>query len=176
MRVFIAICFALSIIACQSTEEKKAAAQKPQLDNQIVELVQFMQDSISGCGKWLSKDYRIRKFFDESDSVIDVFESKFTHDDIIDIYESVETMTTMDFAPYLDSLNIPYVTHIDSVQNCASAINTVAFLRNGQRALVIYVKVEDNIVRTNSFILQKERMLWSIKDTLRENVHPRKTY
>lgn len=149
---------------------------KPKIDGQILELVQFMQDFVSGCGQWLSKDYRIPRFQDDSVTTIDGFERKFTHDDILDIYEGVESMTLMDFAPYLDSLSIPYVTHIDSVENCASALTAAAFLSNGKRALVLFVKVEDNIVRTNSFLLQKQRQHWAIIDILRENVHPRNTF
>ena len=177
MKRLLIIAAVCTVVACGPGETKRPAMQRPVLDAQLLELVQFMQDSVSGCGQWLSKDYRIRKFFNETDTVIDLFESKFTHDDILDIYEGAESMTRMDFAPYLDSLRIPYVTHIDSVQNCASAINTAAFLRNGQRALLIFVKIEDNIVRTNSFILNKDSQRgWAIKDTLRENVHPRKTF
>ena len=176
MKQVLIIAFVFAVAACQSGNESKKQVPNPELDQQVLELVQFMQDSVSGCGQWLSKDYRIRKFFDESDTIIDVLESKFTHDDIVDIYEGAETMTMMDFAPYLDSLNIPYVSHIDSVENCASAINAAAFLRQGQRALVLFVKVEDNIVRTNSFVLQKQNQFWSIIDTLRSNSHPRKTY
>ena len=176
MKHALIIILVLSFVACQSGDEKKRQVAKPELDQQVLELVQFMQDSVSGCGQWLSKDYRIRKFFDESDTIIDLLESKFTHDDIIDIYEGAESMTMMDFAPYLDSLKIPYVSHIDSVENCASALNAAAFLRQGQRALVLFVKVEDNIVRTNSFVLQKHNQHWGIIDTLRVNSHPRKTY
>lgn len=176
MKKLLIACCVFALMACQNKEAEKAQVQKPQLDKQILELVKFMNDSVSGCGQWLSKDYRIRHFLDGSDTAIDAFERKFTHDDILDIYEGAEAMTMMDFAPYLDSLDIPFVSHIDSVENCASALNAAAFLRNGQRALVLFVKVEDNIVRTNSFLLQKQKQHWAIMDTLRENVHPRETF
>ena len=169
---FSLIFLSVFILSCSSPKQKDAIA-KIKFDDRIFELVQYFHDSVSTCENWLSKDYRIRKFFDESDSATEVFDSIFSHNDIVDIFESAESITMMDFTPYLDSLKIPHVSHIDSIVNCATAINTAAFMRNGQRALILLVTFEDSIVHTRTFVANKLQNHWHITDTLRENVHAR---
>ena len=122
--------FFLSLVifsACQTAEEK-TADRKTDLNPAITEIVAFMADSVAECKTWLSKDYRIRTFFEPSDTLADVVEDYFSHDEIMDVFDGMEDMTMMDFTAYLDDLNIAHVPELDSAQNCASAINTLAFL------------------------------------------------
>jgi hypothetical protein len=147
---------------------------KVELNPAITEIVVFMSDSVSDCATWLSKDYRIRKFFEPSDTLGDFVSEYFTHDEILEFYESVETTTLLDLKPYLSKLNISSISTIDSLNGCASSINAIAFLDNHTKAMVLFTHIETEDVFTSNFMLSKTSGMWQIADTLRQESHPRK--
>ena len=146
------------------------------MNKAILELVQYVADSVAECDTWLSKDYRVRSFFDDSDSLTDYLIDRFDHDQFVSWFQSMDTTTQMDLRIYLDELAIVNVHQIDSIEGCASAINTIAFSHHGTEALVIYVDVLDNVVHTYSFLLEKPKGQWFVADTLRKEEHPRRTF
>ena len=170
MRYLIIIISFSILVACQTSEEKatkKAEKEEIVLDPAITEIVAFMADSVADCKTWLSKDYRPRKFFDASDTLADFLTEKFSHDDIVAFYESVESTSQLDLAPYLSELRLDGISEIDSLRGCVSSINAIAFLNNKQKAMVLFSTITKADVYTNNLLLEKPLRGWRITDTLR---------
>lgn len=175
VRLIVSVILITSLIACGSAEKEQQASET-HVNKAILELVQYVSDSVAECNTWLSKDYRVRNFFDDSDSLADYLIDRFDHDQFVSWFQSMDTTTQMDLRIYLDELAIVNVHQIDSIEGCASAINTIAFSHHGTEALVIYVDVLDNVVHTYSFLLEKPGGQWFVADTLRREEHPRRTF
>ena len=132
-----------------------------------------MADSVADCPTWLSKDYRVRSFFEESDTLADYLTERFSHDEIVAFYESVESTTLLDLQPYLNELHINAISDISSLNNCVSSINAIAFIQANRKAMVLFSTIEEEDVYTANLLLEKSRRGWRVTDTLYQEAHPR---
>ncbi len=133
----------------------------------ILEVVQYLADSVVTCESWLQKDYRVRKFFTDSDSVASFLSNNFSHNQIVDWYKSLDTTGTPDLGHYLIDLDLPIISHQDSITGCANAINALAFSHDGNEALVLFVQFIEGREETFTLLLeQPPEGGWYIADTL----------
>lgn len=172
MLLFISI---VALFSCQSAEEKQAEEAPEEtvvLNPAISEIVTFMADSVADCQTWLSTDYRVRTFFEPSDTLADFLTQRFNHNEILAFFESIEKTTQLDLSAYLNQADINYVSEVDSLIDCGTAINAVAFL-NPNKAVVLYTNITKTAEFSQTFLLQKRAAGWQITDTLREEILPR---
>ncbi len=169
MRNFYLLLSLVALFACQSPAEKtggEAAISTQKLNPAITEIVVFVADSVAECSTWLSQDYRVRRFFEPSDTLADYLSNTFTHDEILAFFEGAEKTTQLDLSGYLDQAEIDNFSEIDSLKTCAASINSIAFL-NPNKAVVLYTNITKTAESSQTFLLQKLAAGWQITDTLR---------
>ncbi len=133
----------------------------------ILDVVQYLADSAVSCDTWLIKDYRVRKFFTNSDSVANFLSNNFSHDQIVDWFKSLDTTGIPNLGHYLMDLHLQSTPHQDSIGVCANAINALAFSHDGNEALVLFVQFVEGREETFTLLLeQPAEGGWYIADTL----------
>lgn len=170
MRNFYLLLSLVVLFSCQSPAEKtevETAKSTQKLNPAIAEIVVFVADSVAECNTWLSQDYRVRRFFESSDTLADYLSNTFTHDEIIAFFDDAEKTTRLDLSGYLDEAEIPSISKIDSLQTCVASINAIAFL-NPNKAVVLYTNITKTAESSQTFLLQKQAAGWQITDTLRQ--------
>jgi hypothetical protein len=158
------------VFSCQSPAEKtgeETAKNTQKLNPAVAEIVVFMADSVAECNTWLSKDYRVRAFFEPSDTLADYLSNTFTHDEILAFFEGIDKTTQLDLSGYLVEADISQISEIDSLKGCAASINSIAFL-NPNKAVLLYTNITKTAESSQTFLLQKQSAGWQITDTLRQ--------
>lgn len=161
------------LLACDGTE-RKASTETPKLNSQLLELVEFVNDSVATCHVWLAQDSQRRQFFPE-DSAAEILIDRFTHDQIVTWFQSLDTTDLVVIRPYLNELKLSTVANNDSITQCASAINSVAFSHEGTEAVLLFVhitKAEENLY---TLLLERASMAeqWYVADTLSHQINQR---
>jgi hypothetical protein len=164
--------FVAVAVACQSREKEEVEAVL--LNTDIQSVVQFAADSLADCPTWLAKDDRLRTFFAEDDSAAELLTEHFTHDQIVSWFQSMDTTSMLNLAAYLEEEHLPFVSTKDSIQNCATTINTVVFSHQQMEAILLLVEIQP--AKTQSFTLLLERPSvgeqWYVADTLSQTSTP----
>lgn len=155
----------MGLSACYTPKAEEIDSLPP--NQAFLGVMQFLADSVATCDTWLEKDYRIRKFFANSDSVADLLTENFTHDQIVDWFRSLDTTGVPELSPFLRDLHLQGLASKDSIQTCANAINALAFSHDGNEALLLFVEI-DSVTETAYTLLleQPQEGGWYIADTL----------
>ena len=173
----IALLFSLAIciIGCQNPKTEEITSLPP--NPAILSVVQYLADSAVTCTEWLEKDYQIRKFFTNSDSVADFLSNNFSHDQIVAWFKSLDTTGIPDLKHYLIDLDLAAIQHVDSIAGCANAINALAFSHDGKEALILFVQFSQEKEETFTLLLeQPQEGGWYIADTLNQASQYKKVY
>jgi hypothetical protein len=160
------------LMACSSPEVKET--ETAHLNADIKSVMQFAADSLANCPTWLAKDDRLRTFFAEDDSAAELLTEHFTHDQIVSWFQGMDTTSMLNLAAYLEEEHLPFVSTKDSIQNCATTINTVVFSHQQMEAILLLVEIQP--AKTQSFTLLLERPSvgeqWYVADTLSQTSTP----
>lgn len=171
MRLAVLLCGIIIWVAgCYSPKAEEITTLPP--NPAILNVVQYLADSATTCEAWLEKDYKIRMFFSNSDSVANILSRNFSHDQIVDWFKSLDTTGIPNLNHYLVDLGLPAIQHADSLTGCANAINALAFSHNGHEALVLFVRFSKAKEETYTLLLeQPQEGGWYIADTLDQSGH-----
>jgi hypothetical protein len=171
MRYFLFLLLFSTVCACNSSSEDESVTDVPKLNGQLLELVKFVDDSLAACTIWLAEDKQRRNFFRE-DSAADILTEHFTHDQIIEWFQSLDTTDKVAIRPYLAELKLPTVAHQDSIASCASTINAIAFSHAGTEAILLYVLLKPTLEETYTLLLERASHAesWYVADTLSHEI------
>ena len=141
------------------------------LNPAITEIVAFMADSAANCAVWLNQDNKVRRFFTDNDSLANYLTNFFDHDQILSWYQSVDSTSRIDLSAYLYQLDVPYITHPDSLNaTCAAAINALAFSHQNKECLLLFVEHAPSHTTSYTFLLERPFENWYIADTLNQEM------
>lgn len=165
MRLFTAASF-IRLFSCTGNGNKEAE-KEVKLNASLLELIAYLNDSVAPCPVWLAQDYKRRSFFNE-DSAAEALTDKFTHDQILSWYQSLDSTDLIDASFYLEEQNIPLVIHQDSIRECASAINEVAFSHENTEAMVLFAVFKKPINSKYTLLLERASTgeSWYVADTI----------